>query len=67
MKLMVNPDATPVAHNKPVPKPLHWREAVKQGLDQDVRLGVIEPVPVGEPVTWCHRTVNQDAQSIFRH
>ena len=57
MKLMVNPDATPVAHHKPVPVPLHWREAVKQGLDQDVRLGVIEPVPVGEPVTWCHRMV----------
>jgi len=44
-------------HHKPVPVPLHWREAVKQGLDQDVRLGVIEPVPVGEPVTWCHRMV----------
>ncbi len=24
------------------------------GLDQDVRLGVIEPVPIGDPVTWCH-------------
>jgi len=57
MKWMINPDATPVAHHKPVPVPLHWREAVKQGLDQDVRLGVIEPVPVGEPVTWCHRMV----------
>jgi len=31
--------------------------AVKAGLDQDVRLGVLEPVPVGEPVTWCHRMV----------
>jgi hypothetical protein len=51
MKLMVNPNAPPV------PVPLHWREAVKQGLDQDLRFGVIEPVPVDEPVTWCHRLV----------
>ena len=30
---------------------------MKAGLDQDVRLGVIEAVPVGAPVTWCHRMV----------
>jgi len=31
---------------------------VKAGLDRDVRLGVLEPVPVGEPaVTWYHRMV----------
>ena len=29
----------------------------KAGLDQDVRLGVLEPVPIGEPVKWCHRMV----------
>jgi len=29
----------------------------KAGLDRDVRLWVLEPVPVGEPVTWCHRMV----------
>jgi hypothetical protein len=57
MQLMVDPDATPVAHHTPVPVPLHWQDAVKAGLDQDVRLQVIEPVPVGEPVTWCHRMV----------
>ena len=57
MKLMINADAKPVAHHTPVPVPLHWRDDVKAGLDQDVRLGVIEPVPIGEPVTWCHRMV----------
>ena len=55
MRLMVDPDAKPVAHHTPVPVPLHWQSEVKAGLDQDVRLGVLEPVPVGEPVTWCHR------------
>jgi hypothetical protein len=54
---MVDPDAEPVAHHTPVPVPIHWKEEVKAGLDQDVRLGVLKPVPVGEPVTWCHRMV----------
>ena len=57
IQLMVDPNATPVAHHTPVPVPLHWQDEVKAGLDQDVRLGVIEPVPIGEPVTWCHRMV----------
>ena len=57
MKLLVDPNAKPVAYHTPVPVPIHWRDAVKAGLDQDVRLGVIEPVPIGEPVTWCHRMV----------
>ena len=57
MSLMVDPDAAPVAHHTPVPVPLHWQDDVKAGLDQDVRLKVIEPVPIGEPVTWCHRMV----------
>ncbi|MEW8309573.1 MAG: DDE-type integrase/transposase/recombinase [Candidatus Thiodiazotropha endolucinida] len=57
MKLMVDSNAEPVAYHTPIPVPIHWRDTVKAGLDQDVRLGVIEPVPIGEPVTWCHRMV----------
>ena len=57
MQIMVDPEAPPVASHTPIPVPLHWQDEVKAGLDQDVRLGVIEPVPVGEPVTWCHRMV----------
>ena len=57
MRLMINPNATPTAYHSPIPVPLHWQDAVKAGLDRDVRLGVIEPVPIGEPVTWCHRMV----------
>ena len=48
MQLMVDSNAKPVAHHTPVPVPLHWQEEVKAGLDQDVSLGVIEPVPVGD-------------------
>ena len=57
MKLMVDPAAEPVAHHTPVPVPIHWRDAVEAGLDHDVQLGVLELVPIGEPVTWCHRMV----------
>ena len=57
MRLMVDPDAEPVAHHTPVPVPLHWQDKVKAGLDQDVALGVIEPDPLGETVTCCHRMV----------
>ena len=55
IKLMVDPQAEPVAHLTPVPVPLHWCDAVKAGLDHDVQLGVLEQVSIGEPVTWCHR------------
>ena len=48
MRLMIDP------HHSPIPVPLHWQDEV---LDRDVRLGVLEPVPIGDPVTWCHRMV----------
>ena len=54
VRLMTDPDAEPVAHHTPVPVLLHWQEDMKAGLDHDVSLGVLELVPVGEPVTWCH-------------
>ena len=57
LKMMVDPQAEPVAYHTPVPVPLHWRDPVKAGLDHDVQMGVLEPVPIGEPVTWCHRMV----------
>ena len=57
LKLRIDSDAEPVAHHSPIPVPVHWQDKVKADLDRDVRLGVIEPVPVGEPITWCHRMV----------
>ena len=57
LRLYIDKDAKPVAYHTPIPIPIHWRDDVKAGLDQDVRLGVIELVPVGEVVTWCHRMV----------
>ena len=57
LTLNIDPDAPPVAIHTPIPVPLPWQEEVKAGLDRDVRIGVLEPVPMGNPVTWCHRMV----------
>ena len=57
MSLHVDPKAKPVAFHKPYNVPVHWREQVKDALDRDVRLGVLEKVPVGEATTWCSRMV----------
>ena len=57
MNLMISDDAKPIAYHKPIPVPIYWRDEVKAGLDQDVKLGVIKPVPIGEPVSWCHRMI----------
>ena len=78
LKFTIEENATPSACHKAIPVPIHWREQVKAGIDRDVRMGVIEPVPVGEPVTWCHRMViatkksgeprrTVDLQSLNRH
>ena len=56
MHLMIDLKTKPTAY-LPIPVPIHWQDDVKAGLDRDIRLGVIEPVPVDEPVTWCHRMV----------
>ena len=57
LRLMIDKDATPVARHSPIPVAVHWQNEVKAGLDEDVRLGVLEKVPVGDRVTWCHRMV----------
>ena len=46
-----------MAVHSPSQVPLHWQQAVKDGLDRDVRLGVLERVPVNNPVTWSSRMV----------
>ena len=57
LRIFVEDDATPVAVHTPSQVPLHWQKDVKRGLDRDCQLGVLEKVPVNNPVTWCHRMV----------
>lgn len=55
--LHVDENANPIAHHTPSVLPIHWRDKVKAGLDDDEKLGVIERVPDGVPTTWLHRMV----------
>ena len=57
LALSIDPNAIPKPCHNPIPVPVHWQEEVKRGLDRDVSLGVLEKVPLGTPVTWCHRVV----------
>ncbi len=44
------PQCGPPCHT-PIASPIHWQDEVKAGLDRDVRLGELEKVPLGTPVT----------------
>ena len=57
VEIHVDPAATPRACHTPANIPLHWQQRVYDDLLRDEALGVIERVPYGEPVTWCHRMV----------
>ena len=47
----------PYAVHTPIPIPHHWKKQVKDDLDRDVRLGIIETVPQGTTTTWCSRMI----------
>ena len=57
LRLYVDPKAKPRAIHTPSQVPLHWKKAVKDGLDRDERLGVIEKVKENTPTNWCSRMV----------
>ena len=57
ISLHVSDDARPVKHNTPASIPLHWQDKVKEDLERDVRMGVLERVPYGEIPDWVHRLV----------
>ena len=57
ISILIDPEAEPVRFNTPATIPLHWMEEVKQKLEEDVNLGVLERVPMGEKPTWCFRMV----------
>ena len=49
----LKPGSVPFATHSPIPTPIHWKEQIKADLDRDEEDGIIEKVPVGEPVHWC--------------
>ena len=57
LEIHIDKDAKPKACHTAAPIPLHWQDQVYKDLIRDEALRVIEKVPYGEPVTWCHRMV----------
>ena len=54
IEIHVELTATPKACHTPASIPFHWQQRVYEDLLRDKALGVIERVPYGEPVSWCH-------------
>ena len=57
VKVQFKEEAKPCAVHTPIPVPFHWKYQVKEEIERDVRLGIIEPVPQGAPTKWCSRMV----------
>ena len=52
-KIHLKSNTVPHARHCPIPMP-HYRKAeVKKSLYRDVERGIIAPVAIGTPVTWC--------------
>ena len=49
--------AVPHPRHTPVPLPLHWKIQAKAVLDHNVAKGIIRPVTIGTPTTWCSQMV----------
>ena len=54
LRLFIDPKAIPVARHKPIPIPIHFQQKIQEGLDRDVRLGILERVPMSVKPSWCH-------------
>ena len=57
MKIVFKENYTEHRVHTPIEVPHYWKYQVKEDIDKDVRLGIIEPVPQGTPTTWCTRMV----------
>ena len=57
LRLHIDPNATPVAHHKPIPVPIHIQDPVKDTLDENGTMEVLEKVEPGVETTWCAQMV----------
>lgn len=57
IEIHVVDDAVPKVCHTPAPIPLHWQKQVYDDIMRDEAMGILEKVPYGQPVTWCHRLV----------
>ena len=55
MRILMRKDAIPVAVHRPAQIPVHWQQQVRDDIERDICLGVLEQVPQNTPVTWYSR------------
>ncbi len=53
LRILMKPDAVPKVVHRPATVPVHWMDAVREDLERDIALGVLERVPQNTPITWC--------------
>ena len=53
----LEPNAKPYACHTPANVPKHWEAEVREQISEDVKNGILKPVPQGEPTEWCARMV----------
>ena len=57
LKIFFRKGAVPQAVHKAVPVLIHWHEEVRQELERDCALGILEKMEVNTPAEWCCRMV----------
>ena len=57
MDVVFKDDAIPYCVHTPIKVPLNWQKKVKKRLEEQVNLGIIEPVPQNSHIEWCGRMV----------
>ena len=57
IEIHIDDSAEPRVCKTPAVISLHWQKRVEEDLRRDEALGILEKVPYGVPVTWCHRMV----------
>ena len=57
VEIHIDESSSPRTCHTAAPVPMHWQKRVCEDLLRDEALGVIEQVPYGIPVSWCHRMV----------
>ena len=57
VEIHLEESSSPRTCHTAAPVPMHWQKRVYEDLLRDEALGVIEQVPYGIPVSWCHRMV----------
>ena len=57
LEIHVDPNANLMNFTTPATVPLHWHEKVKNKIEQNVAMSVMEKHPYGVPTKTCHRLV----------